>query len=344
MKHPPLRALDSMNAICCLLVILIHVLSIGISYADPTSWQAMVIYFPWRLISFVVPAFLFTGAVKLGRSGGRGHYFHYISARIKAVYLPYLLWTAIYYISFIPVGYVRGDWSEFLHYVLTGSITSPFYYIIIVMQFYLLRPLWLWMLRKIPWFVAVTAAVPITLFFAQSSALLSMLGIQFNYISSLAGSYLLFWVIGLYVGQHYEAVEETLMTHKVAVFSLIPIVLVAAGLSYVQHRSGLYLYPLDYFKLFVDCIDIAILLVLCVLIGQYLPKIQGVLQWIHRSSFFVYLSHCLFLTHITIWAEGQDNFTLLQLLLLRGAVCFSIPFLLYWFWSCLTGKCYGQTI
>ena len=59
------RELNDMNAIACLLVILIHVLSLGISSVTPTSWQAAVIYFPWRLAAFVVPMFLYTGAVKM---------------------------------------------------------------------------------------------------------------------------------------------------------------------------------------------------------------------------------------------------------------------------------------
>ena len=59
------RELNDMNAIACLLVILIHVLSIGISSVTPTSWQGAVIYFPWRLAAFVVPMFLYTGAIKM---------------------------------------------------------------------------------------------------------------------------------------------------------------------------------------------------------------------------------------------------------------------------------------
>ena len=51
-------------------MILIHVLSVGIVAADPASWQAAAIYFPWRFAAFVVPAFLYTAAVKLAGRGG----------------------------------------------------------------------------------------------------------------------------------------------------------------------------------------------------------------------------------------------------------------------------------
>lgn len=67
-----LEELDYFNAVSCLLVILIHVLSIGITTLDKTSWQLALIYFPWNLSAFVVPGFLFTGAVKLAIQLERG--------------------------------------------------------------------------------------------------------------------------------------------------------------------------------------------------------------------------------------------------------------------------------
>lgn len=60
-----LEELNYFNAVSCLLVILIHVLSLGITGLDRTSWQLTLIYFPWKLAAFVVPAFLFSGAVKM---------------------------------------------------------------------------------------------------------------------------------------------------------------------------------------------------------------------------------------------------------------------------------------
>ena len=90
------------NAVSCLLVILIHVLSLGISMAEPTSWQLAVIYFPWRLSAFVVPAFLFSGGVKMSlafgdRFDGR-EYLRYLWGRVKKIYLPYLVWNIIYFV------------------------------------------------------------------------------------------------------------------------------------------------------------------------------------------------------------------------------------------------------
>ena len=159
--------LSYFNAVCCLLVVLIHVLSLGISKAEPTSWQAAVIWFPWRLSAFVVPAFLFSGGVKMAMGFGRtlsaGAYGRYFLGRIKKIYLPFVLWTVVYYLALLSIGYVRGESGELLRYLLVGNITAPFYYIVVVMQFYALQPLWFWLTRRVEWYTAFLCALLVTL-------------------------------------------------------------------------------------------------------------------------------------------------------------------------------------
>ena len=150
--------LDYINAAACLCVILIHVLSYGIGGYGPQSWQAAVIYFPWRLAGFVVPAFLFTGAVKMALFFGdrkitAGVYLRYIWERIRHIYFPYVIWAAVYYLCFYAAGYVQGSFSELAAGIFRGSLSGQFYYVVIVMQFYLLMPLWMRLALRVPFFV-----------------------------------------------------------------------------------------------------------------------------------------------------------------------------------------------
>ena len=149
--------LDYINAAACLCVILIHVLSYGIGGYGPQSWQAAVIYFPWRLAGFVVPAFSFTGAVKMALFFGdrkitAGVYLHYIWERILHIYFPYVIWAAVYYLYLYSAGYMQGSFSELTAGIFRGSLSGQFYYIVIVMQFYLLMPLWIRLVRRVPFF------------------------------------------------------------------------------------------------------------------------------------------------------------------------------------------------
>ena len=60
-----IEELNYFNGIACLLVILIHVLSLGVVSLRPGTWQGFCVFLPWRISQFVVPAFLFSGAVKM---------------------------------------------------------------------------------------------------------------------------------------------------------------------------------------------------------------------------------------------------------------------------------------
>ena len=128
--------LSYMNALACLAVILIHVLSLGITNLTPGTWQSTAVYLPWRLAAFVVPMFLYTGAVKMSMQFSDApltvrDYLRYCLRRIRKIYLPYVLWVVIYYLAFLVIHYVRGDLGEFLSYLLIGNLSSPFYYIVI---------------------------------------------------------------------------------------------------------------------------------------------------------------------------------------------------------------------
>lgn len=257
----------------------------------------------------------------------------YIFGRFKKIYIPYVVWNIIYYLSFISIGYVQGNVKDFLSYLWIGNLSSPFYYVIIVMQFYLLLPLWVWLVKRIPWYCSVITAVLITLLSQQFSPVLKQLGVSFDYMDRVFPSYLLFWVAGLYVGKYYDLVSNSLRKSKrIIIFTAIP-VLIFILLSYWQSAFQVYVLNLNYFKPFSDCLSIMILLTLCITIRDANPSWAGILQKIYSASFFVYLSHCLFLTWGTLLLKDLGVSHLSTMLLLRMLICYTCPFLLFWLWN-----------
>lgn len=327
------RELNDMNAIGCLLVILIHVLSLGITKADPSSWQAAAIYFPWRLAAFVVPMFLYTGAVKLAfrfmdERITAAAYIHYILQRVRKIYVPYVIWVAVYFGCFLQINYVRGDWKEFLTYLAIGNIASPFYYIVIVMQFYLLMPLWVWMLRHIPAYLAVAVSLLITLCMQQFSHVLSLFGLSFPYSDRVFLTYLIFWTIGLYAGKHYEKAVSA-FGGKSEQILCCGVVLLCSAVAYLQYSRGIDLFNLYEVKLVSDLLSIAFLHSFCLRLTKSASGVQQFLQKLYESSFFVYLSHCLFLTLVTDYLQRDGVSRISLLLLARFFTCYTIPFILY---------------
>ena len=335
--------LDCFNAIACLLVILIHVLSIGITSLEKNSVQLAVIYLPWKLAAYVVPGFLFTGAVKmaLGFEAERrpltlSGYAKYVWRRILKIYLPYVMWVGIYYLYFLRIGWVKPGIGVFLRYVLVGDLSSPFYYVVTVMQFYLLMPLWRWMTMRIPWFAGILTAGIVTLGMLYSEGILSQMGIAFAYRDRVFPSYLIFWVLGLYAGKYYDTVRESLKHHTVSVLAmLIPVALYGVGML-VQYAGGIWLFDGNVIKMFSDCMTICVMLTLCIRIADgNCAAIKAPLAWICRASFTVYLSHCLFLQLISAEIAEHSITDISVQLILRAAVCYTAPFVLWygWYWA-----------
>jgi len=340
-----IEELTYFNAVACLLVILIHVLSLGISSVSPNAWQAVVIYLPWRFAAFVVPAFLFCGAVKMaGQAQDRvdfRSYRRFLISRICKIYVPYLIWNVIYYLAFLPIHYVNGTWRELLSYLLTGSLSAPFYYVILVMQFYMLQPLWVWMVNRIPWYLSVCGAILITFFSQRLTEVLGLAGLEFAYADRIFTSYLVFWVLGLYVGRYYDAVQSSVMKHQRAVFGSGIFVLGYVLLSYIQYAYPVFVFQMDYVKVFADCLSIAILLALSIVIRQSGLRLKKGLEFVHAASFFVFLSHCLFLTLGTAYLQGVGVGSLSVLLWFRFLICYTVPFLLYILWEKIKATLFG---
>lgn len=336
-----IEELSFFNAICCILVVLIHVLSHAVSTAEPTSLAAAAVYFPWRLSAFVVPAFLFSGAVKMARGFDRPltprRYGGYLLGRIRKIYLPFVIWNVIYYLAFLSIGFVRGSGAEFFSYLLTGSLASPFYYVIIVMQFYALLPLWRWVVERLSWHTALLCAGVITAVSPGLGNLAGQFGLSFPYSDRIFTSYLLFWVMGLYVGRNYDSLGEQLSGNRPGRLLGILALGLYALLSYLGHKRGLYFGNLEMLKLFADCISIFLLLDLCVFIRDKLPLLHKPLHFLHRASFFVYLSHCLFLTLYTNQAQAAGSQRISTLLIGRAVWCYGGSIGLYALWE-LAGK------
>jgi len=329
--------LNIFNAIACLLVVFIHVVSLGISNADPASWQAMLLYFPWRLSAFVVPAFLFSGAIKMTTMFWQEftlkHYFSYIFNRFTKIYLPYIMWNIIYYAAFLNIGYVNGNIKEFFSYLLVGNLSSPFYYVVIVMQFYLLYPLWRWIAKGVPGFIAVICAFVVTLLSLQFGSVLQVARVSFPYLDRVFTSYLVFWISGLFVGIHYSSVRERLMHSKAGIFGAAVLVIMLTGIAHWQYSTPAYVLNLVPYKMFSDLLSIFVLLYVSIYIEELSVRIKQLLGRVYEASFFVYLSHCLFLTLGTHYLQNCGVRRLSLLLMSRFLICYTIPFLAYAVWT-----------
>ena len=327
------KELDYMNGIGCLLVVLIHVLSIAVTRADRSSPLAAAAYLLWRLSACAVPMFLYTGGVKMARQFGDARlspkiYFRYILRRFTKIYLPYAAWTAIYYLCYLRINYVRGGVGEFVSYLLKGDLSAQFYYVAVVMQFYLLMPLWVWMLRHVRAYTALGVSLMLRLFMLQLPAVLTSFGIEFAYTHHLFLPYLVFWAAGLYAGKYYDVLLPTVRERPTLIIST----LVIAGygcLSLREYVTGQVLFDLNQIKIFTDLLSVLLLHGAALKLTESEGRLAGLLGRVHRASFSVFLSHCLLLTLVTVLLENAGVTRLSILLPARFLTCYTLPFLLY---------------
>ncbi len=337
-----IKELNYFNATACLLVIFIHVSAIGVSELRMGSWQQFFIYMPWRLSSFVVPAFLFSGAVKMARMFSMPvkimpSYTQYIKERCKNILLPYLIFSGIYFILLGLSGLLPLNAETLLRGIFTGDISGQFYYIIIVMQFYLLQPFWKHIVNKTP----LWTGLPVSLFITMASLKLPSLLCQAceltTYIDRFCLLYTFFWVIGLYTGKFYDCLYDSIIKNKYSVFLTVILILAATVINQLQLLNRNFIFEMDFFKLLTDTFSIFILLTACILLERKQDnvslKLKALLDRINKASYFVYLAHCLFITLITFYLQISGFTDITMLLLIRTAAAYTLPFLLYYLWQ-----------
>ena len=292
-KYPEKRPeLTGMAAVLCLLVILIHVCSLPISGLDRTGAFWTAVFIPWRLAAFVVQGFLFLSGLKLCLHPPRDWWAFY-RGRLQKIVLPYLIWVAVYYAYFVFFrGYFAFSWADLARYWLIGNIASPFYFVVIVVQFYALLPLWLWLVRHVPGWVAVPLAFALMLWLPP-----------FPYRDRVFVTYLGYWLLGCYGAKHYHRLVAALWRGRgvwAGAFGLV-----AAGDLWLAWQSmargrGFSLRLLEGAHMGY-CVG-AILLVWAVAwrLRQARP-LPRVLERIGAVSFPIYLCHCLILQEADRW-------------------------------------------
>ena len=202
----------------CLFVIFIHVSSETVTYGDPAKAFTAVLFFCNRALSFVVPAFIFSSALKLTlKYKERRFTSEYFSGRITKIYLPYLFWVAVYYAYFIYIGWETPDLRTLAMYAWDGTLAAHFYFVVIIMQFYILMPFLLWLAKKIPAFLGLAAAIVLT--FAYRSLFPYEAGI-FSFLPGdrWAAAYLIYWFMGIYCALNFEAFNNFLNRHRASVY------------------------------------------------------------------------------------------------------------------------------
>ena len=203
-------AIDVFRGLAILAVVIHHLAGMGVRYAPEGSAVATALAILNRSLLFVVPAFVFMTALVLTRSALRhfdaGRYYR---ARAKTALLPYLLWTVLYVLFRFATGQEdAAEWSDparWQVWVQYGKGYYHLYFLLVVLQFYVVLPLLLplWRRRWPLWGVVVAA-------FALQLAVygLNRVGVlDFAFPATMAVWYIPALTLGMYFGANDGAFE-----------------------------------------------------------------------------------------------------------------------------------------
>ena len=188
---------------------------------------------------FFVSACMMTYAyADLNLSGLRRFYWR----RFVSVGVPYLCWTLIYFLFLMPTAHYHGIASA-LRGLQAMASTGYYqlYFLIVIMQFYLVFPLVLLLLRRTSrhhgYLVAAAAVAQVALSILTHWRLLPPLMLKYEMQDVL--SYVLYLVGGCVVACHLEQVDAWVRGHARLIFTFTAVAALAAEGIYFLAQYGI---------------------------------------------------------------------------------------------------------
>ena len=279
----------------CMFVILIHLFSEGVDTLPKWSFWSVLFSSITRLATFAVPGFIFTSGLKLFYKYGESRHFPYpkfLWDRLKKICFPYWVAIIVYYLVLsFGIGIYEFHWDDLWHFLITGDISAQFYFVILILQFYLLMPIWIYLSRvknKVFGSILLAVSLVLTVFFRMNFPYTAV-------IHKIFPAYLFFWILGMYVGLHYEAFEKFLIKGKPFLYGGWLLTAVAhCVLSYMQF-AGVMVYGFSpiIMVLFCSFSIFGFYAYIRELTISLESRGKGLLTSISQASYDIYLWHCL---------------------------------------------------
>lgn len=326
------REISILNVFLCCLVIFIHVSSAPITQLNPNSFQYLIVMVPWRLSAFVVQAFFLLSGIKFFLKR-EFHYKTFYLSRCKKILLPYILWVIAYYIYFVLHHYFAFNLKDLCHYLATGTLASHFYFIIALLQFYLLMPLWRFLCKKIRPIPLLLGALLINLF-----VLKFLPGIAERFLPNhtvlydrIFITYIFYWLAGCCIGLHYKTFLAMLCRwRKLLLVGFVLAALVNVFLS--KNKSLISSTNLDLVHFIYCNLAIFACYALTLSIKEHRIFESSLFQRINKASFTIYLSHVLVINIINeqLYYHGIIDIGACYLLRMIFTYLFTIGLCVIW--------------
>jgi peptidoglycan/LPS O-acetylase OafA/YrhL len=281
---------------------------------------------------------------------------NFYKKRFVYILLPYFIFSLMYFVILHFTHYQGRPFGEsavsFITKLFTGKAYTHLYFVFINMQFYLLFPLVLWLLKKYP--SVVKWSVPIGLLIQWAFIVSNKYGFQVPNKGSWAFSYFSYFMLGAFIGVYFPKIKQWFVISRanatkarVVSWILLWAVWIFAGLGHVYIyyllRLKIATYNTLWYEFFWNLHTFACALVLIQIAYLLYRKgpslIVKPLNRLGALSFGIYLIHPFFLLVyrnfppqtgvswlIHLWYAGGFGVALIASWIVVGLTARFVPF------------------
>lgn len=330
--------LSAVNVLFCGMMTFYHIAPQTLASLDPLSWQYAAVLALQRLGCVALPGFFFLSGLKFALTSGKKGLLPYYWSRVRRLLIPYAAACGVYYGVFVWLRWYSFDWREFIRLTLCGGLSAQLYFVIALVQFALLAPVF----RHLTERYSPAILLPLALVITQlSGPLFSHLAQCFphtplpSYANSIFTNFLFYYLAGCFAGARYGQFREMLVNHRLPIGVTALTALCADQLASILHYSGRISLP--YLESIHMLYYIAGTLLLCALPTPSWSGLKGaLLRGADQASYHVYLYHCLIIVLFNLWAPILGLRGAGLQLLLRTIVTFAVSnggsLLWQWLW------------
>jgi len=292
------KELSICNVWLCLVVMFIHIISYTVPELKNNAIGITMLSL-WSMSFFVVPGFIFLGGLKSCLKK-EFSYTEFLGRRFIRVVIPYAVWLNIYMYFFLYLdtskSYSDMAFPEFLFKITLGNITPHLYFVVAILQFYLLMPVWRLMINK----VSVFIALPFSIIFMITAKqyLLWLIANKypdyFDFIDRIFIVYIFYWVAGCYAGKHYikfsHIIEKNFIPICVLYLLSTPLMLYFNYEKYMHDNNYAFL---ENIYVLYQTASIIFIYALSIKIAKTKACESFIFKSMDAMSYNIYLSHCL---------------------------------------------------
>lgn len=315
-----LYELDYMRFIACFAVMIVHITANGVTGYIHGSLPHIAVLLINRSLKFTTPVFIFLSGVTSFYSYRKREfkYFSFLSKRLYKVLVAYLMWSVLYYAVYMKLGYYGWDINFLIKNVLQGTMSYHLYFVIIIVQMYIVGPVFYNILKN------TDKKIPILLV-AAIITMLSAEFIRFELSDRLFLKYMVFYMLGIYVTLEQDKYLAWIEKNRI----FVVIFYLVTGFIYTMvsyYDMAIYTYVWFVFS----AASVFFVYYVGLVLKEKFRRNYSFIKLFGQSSYYIYLMHPLVLTLIILYAENNGILSVTKRLILYSAIVIPVTIL-----SCL---------